>query len=320
MKNGIRIVLAATLVALAPAGASAQAGFPSRQLTIVVPFPAGSGTDTSARFVAQKLSEAIGQPVVVDNKPGANGFIAAQAAARAAPDGHTLFVTTMTTQSVNPFLFKQLPYDPERDFAPVSMFVKSPLFLVVRNDDKAPKTLPELIERARAGNLTYASGNTSSRLAAELLAAQTKTKLLHVPYRGTPQALADLLGGRIDLMFPDVTPATPHVRDGKLRALGVTGRDRVKSFPDVPTMAEIGVPIDLIVWAGAFAPAGTPKPVVERLSAELRKIVVTQEALDFFARFGGTTWPTTPEEMAAILKKEREFWGAAVKAAGIEPE
>lgn len=322
MKRRTLATLAAVAsLALVPVAALAQAAYPTKPIKIIVPFPAGSGTDASARFVAQKLSDMLGQSVIVDNKPGANGFIAAQAVEQSAPDGHTLFVTTMTTQSVNPHIFKKLPYNPS-GFVPVSVITASPLVLVVRNDAASPKSLAELTERAKKtpGKLAYASGNTSSRVSAEMYAAQAGLQLLHVPYKGTPQGLTDLMGGQIDLMFPDVTPSVPHVKDGKLRALAVTGKKRLASLPDVPTMAEAGVPVDLIVWSGALAPAGTPQAIVDKLSASINKVLSTQEARDFFGRFGGEPMPTTPAEMAKFLKEEVETWGRAVKAAGIQPE
>nr|MBF0683527.1 tripartite tricarboxylate transporter substrate binding protein [Pseudomonas sp.] len=184
----------AALAALACAGilpgiASAQSDYPNKPIKVIVPFPPGSGTDNSARYVGQKLSDVLGQSVVVENKPGASGFIAAQAVAEAPPDGYTLFITTMTTQSVNPHLFKKLPYDPVKDFEPVSIISASPLLLIVRNDESSPKSLAELTERAKQapGKLTFASGNTSSRVSAEMYAAQAGIKMLHVPYKGTPQ-------------------------------------------------------------------------------------------------------------------------------------
>lgn len=244
-RRTLAAIAAIAAVSVFPTIASAQSNYPERAIRIIVPFPPGSGTDNSARYVGQKLSESLGQTVVIENKPGANGFIAAQAVAEAPADGYTLFITTMTTQSVNPHLFKKLPYDPVKDFAPVSVISASPLLLVVRNDDASPKSLAELTERAKQapGKLTFASGNTSSRVSAEMYAAQMNLKLLHVPYKGTPQALVDVIGGQVDLMFPDLSPVVPLVKEGKLRPLAVTGRKRITSLPEVPTMAEAGAPL-----------------------------------------------------------------------------
>lgn len=315
--------LMASLLLLSPLAAVAQADYPAKPIKIIIPFPAGSGTDSSARFVAQQITQQTGQAVVVDNKPGANGFIAAQAAAQAAPDGYTMFITTMTTQSVNPFLFKKLPYDPVKDFEPVSLISLSPMLLVMRNAEDRPKTVAELTARAKmaSGKMTYASGNTSSRVAAETYKKMAGVDLLHVPYKGTPQAITDLLGGQVDLMFPDLTPSVPLVKDGRLRALGVTGSKRISILPDVPTMAEAGLTgFDLVTWSAAFVPAKTPKPVVDRLSELIRKALSTKEARDHYSRTGSEPSPSSPSELETFTKSELVKWGRAVKAAGIEPE
>jgi tripartite-type tricarboxylate transporter receptor subunit TctC len=318
------ILLMAAMVGLGALSgtASAQAKYPSKPIRIIVPFPAGSGTDASARYVAQHMSEILGQPVVVDNRAGGNGFIAAQAVAQSPADGYTIFVTTMTTQSVNPHLYKKLPYDPFKDFTPVAMITKSPMVLVVRNTPGEPKSLAEMTAKAKKGSakMTYASGNTSSRVSAEMYANQSGIKLLQVPYKGTPQALTDLIGGQVDLMFPDLTPAVPLVKDGKLRALAVTGTRRVPVLPDVPTMAEAGVPVDLVAWAGALVPAGTPPQIVNQLSEVMQKVLSTQQAKEFFARYGGEPTPSSAAEMEQFLKKELDNWGRAIRVAGIEPE
>lgn len=315
--------LMASLLLLSPLAAVAQADYPAKPIKIIIPFPAGSGTDSSARFVAQQIAQQTGQAVVVDNKPGANGFIAAQAAAQAAPDGYTIFITTMTTQSVNPFLFKKLPYDPVNDFEPVSLISQSPMLLVVRNTDDQPRTVAELTARARkpGAMISYASGNTSSRVAAETFKQIARVDFLHVPYKGTPQGISDLLGGQVDLMFPDLTPSVPLVKDGRLRALGVTGLRRISSLPEVPTMAEAGLAgFDLVTWSAAFVPAKTPKAVVDKLNALIAKGLATREAQVHYARTGSEATPSTPAELADFAKSELVKWGRAVRAAGIEPE
>lgn len=325
MMRSRRLIIAglASLAVLPTLSAHAQADYPTRSIRIIIPFPAGSGTDASARFVAQQITQQTGQAVVVDNKPGANGFIAAQAAAQAAPDGYTVFITTMTTQSVNPFLFKKLPYDPVKDFEPVSLISQSPMLLVVRNAPDQPRTVEELTARAKkpGAQISYASGNTSSRVAAETYKQIAGVDFLHVPYKGTPQGISDLLAGRVDLMFPDLTPSVPLVKDGRLRALGVTGTRRIGTLPEVPTLAEAGLAgFDLVTWSAAFVPARTPKAVVDRLNALIVKGLGTPEARAHYARTGSEATPGTPAELAAFTRSERVKWGRAVQAAGIEPE
>jgi tripartite-type tricarboxylate transporter receptor subunit TctC len=323
MRPSRRDALAACAALIAaPAVVRAQAQFPTRPIRFILPFPPGSGTDTGARVVAKQLTEATGQPVVVDNRAGGNGVIAAQAAAQAPADGYTVFVTTMTTQAVNLALYRKLPYDPQKDFVPVVRFALSPMLLVVRAADDQPRTVAELAERMRKGPapLNYASGNTSSQVAAGQFARMVGATATHVPYKGTPQGLTDLIAGQVDFFFPDLTPSVPLVRDGKLRALAVTGRDRIASLPELPTMREAGFPVDLVTWSGAFVPAGTPRPIVERLNELLRKALASSEYGELMKRSGTTGGPTTPEEFAAFVKDEVEVWGTAVRAAGIEPQ
>lgn len=309
-------------VALMPLTAASQPAYPSKPIRFILPFPPGSGTDIGARIIAQSITAQTGQSVVVDNRAGGNGVIAAQAVAQAAPDGYTVFVTTMTTQSVNPFLFKKLPYDPVRDFAPVTLFAHSPMILIVRNTEDAPKSLAELTDRIRRnpGKYSFASGNTSSRLAAETYVGGIGGNAVHVPYKGTPQAILDVINGQIEFMFPDLSPAVPLVKSGQLRALAVTGKRRVGSVPELPTMGEAGVPVELVAWSGAFVPAGTPRPVVERLNALMHTALASKEYREQNARSGTESAPMTPEQFAEFLRSETENWGRAVKAAGIQPE
>ena len=312
-----------SLAVLSPGALMAQSTYPSKAIKIIIPFPPGSGTDMSARFVAQQITQQTGQPVIVESKPGANGFIAAQAAVQAAPDGYTVFVTTMTSQSVNPFLFKKLPYDPVKDFEPVSQISLSPMMLVVRNTEDQPKTVAELTARAKkaSGKMTYASGNTSSRVAAETYKHMAGVDLLHVPYKGVPQGIADMLGGQIDMMITDVGPVSALIKGGKLRALGVTGSKRLPNFPDVPTLAESGLPgIDLQTWVAAYVPAKTPKPIINRLSELINKALTSKEAAEHYGRMGNAAVPSSPSELEAFGRSELVKWGRAVKAAGIEPE
>jgi tripartite-type tricarboxylate transporter receptor subunit TctC len=317
-----RALAAGAALIAAPVAGRAQSQYPSKPIRFILPFPPGSGTDVGARVVAKQLTEMTGQPVVVDNRAGGNGLIAAQAAAQAAPDGYTVFVTTMTTQAVNLALYRKLPYDPQKDFVPVARFGLSPMLLVVRNTDDQPKTVAELAERMRKSPtpLNYASGNTSSQVAAGLFKKLAGASATHVAYKGTPQGLTDLMAGQVDFFFPDLTPSVPLVKDGKLRALAVTGRSRIPSLPDLPTMREAGFPVDLVTWSGAFVPAGTPRPVVERLNELLRKALASSDYQELNKKSGTSSVPTTPDEFAAFVKEEVDVWGSAVRAADIEPQ
>lgn len=326
MYGPLRIVLTGLLAAASVCSSAlaqpAGAPYPSKPIRFILPFPPGSGTDIGARIIAQSVSTQTGQTVVVDNRAGGSGFIAAQAVAQAAPDGYTVFVTTMTTQAVNQWLFKKLPYNPARDFAPVTLFALSPMILIVRNTPDAPKTLAELTERVRksAGKATFASGNSSSRLAAETYRAALGLDAVHVPYKGTPQAITDLIGGQVDFMFPDLSPAVPLVKSGQLRALAVTGSKRVPSVPELPTMGELGTPVNLVAWSGAFVPAGTPRPVIDRLNQLMHQALASREYQEQSAKSGTEATPMTPDQFGEFVRAEVDNWGRAVKAAGIQPE
>ncbi len=329
MYRPLRIVLtglaaAATLSspALAQTAGAGAAAYPSKAIRFILPFPPGSGTDIGARILAQQVSVQTGQPVVVDNRAGGNGLIAAQAAAQAPADGYTVFVTTMTTQAVNLSLYKKLPYDPAKDFAPVTLLNKSPMLLIVRAAPDAPKSVAELSERIRRspGKVNFASGNTSSRVGAEMYRSLIGGEVVHVPYKGTPQAIVDVISGQIDFMFPDLSPAVPLVKSGQLRALGVTGNRRVGSLPDVPTMAEAGVPVDLVAWSGAFVPAGTPRPIIDRLNKLMHTAMSSREYQEQAVKSGTEPTPMSPEQFGEFVRSEVENWARAVKASGIQPE
>ena len=310
-------VLTAGALALA---VHAQA-YPTKPITIVVPFPAGSGTDQVARGMAQVISADLnGATVVIDNKPGASGMIAAQIAAHAPADGYTLFMTTNTTQSADPHLFKKLSYDPDKDFAPVAALAKGAMVLTVPTDS-AIHTLAEFIARARQKPVTFGAGNSSSRVAGELFKQSTQTQLTYVPYKGNPQAVTDLLGGQIDSMFADTATALPLVKSGKLRALGYTGLQRSWAFPTVPTLDEQGVKgYELSYWVAVYAPRGTPTEVVQRLNAVFVKSVHTEAVRGVFANAVLDIYTTTPQGLAEFQQHETEKWGRIIRAAGIEPE
>jgi len=311
------------LLALGLLGLQAvAAGYPERPIKLIVPFPAGSGTDVGARVLGNWLTVKTGQPVIVDNRPGGSGLIAAQAAATAAPDGYTVLLTTNTTHAANPAMFKKLPYDPVKDFEPVSMVGSAGLLLLVPVDS-AHKDIASLLAQLRPGGkqLRFGFGNSSSRIAGELLKIATGADLLAVPYKGTPQALTDLIGKHIDFMFCDIGAALPLMMGGKLRALAATGADRELLLRDVPTLQEAGVKgFDMTVWSTVFVPAKTPKETVAKLSELLRAALADAAVRQEFANTGGRSRGSTPDELRTFVKEEMTKWAAAVKAAGIQPE
>ncbi len=311
------------LIALGLLGLQAvAAGYPERPIKLIVPFPSGSGTDVGARVLGNWLTAKTGQPVIVDNRPGASGFIAAQAAAAAAPDGYTLLLTTNTTHAANPAMFRKLPYDPVKDFEPVSMVGSAGLLLLV-SADSPYKDVGSFLAQLRAGGkrLNFGAGNSSSRIAGELLKTATGADLLAVPYKGTPQALTDLIGRQIDFMFCDIGAALPLVMGGKLRALAASGANRESLLREVPTLQEAGVKgFDMTVWSALFVPAKTPKETVAKLSELLRAALADAPVRQEFANTGGRTRGSTPDELRTFMKAEMTKWAAAVKTAGIQPE
>ncbi|MCW5637173.1 MAG: tripartite tricarboxylate transporter substrate binding protein [Rubrivivax sp.] len=311
---------ACTVLAL-PGLAAAQA-FPARPITFVVPFAAGSATDQLARALGQSVTEQTKQAVVVDNKAGASGMLAAQQAARAAADGYTVLITTNTTHAANEHLYKKLPYHPVKDFAPVTGLGKGGQVLVV-NTTSPYKSVADVLAAARKspGKLSFGSGSSSSRVAGEMLKQLAGVDLLHVPYKSNPLAITDLLGGQIDLMITDTATGVPQVKAGKLRALGYSTQKRSAQLPDVPTIDEAGVKgYDMGYWFAAYVPAGTPAPVVARLNELLVAAVKSAPAKAFFDAGGSEGWTTTPDELAKFQAAETLKWGKVIKAAGIEAE
>src|SRR5690606_32725224 len=299
-----------------------QAAYPEKPITLVVPFPAGSGTDSVGRIFAEELSKELGQPIVVENKPGANATIAANYVARAKPDGYTLFVTTNTSHSAAPWLMKNVSYDPVKDFTPIARGGNLP-FILVTNPDRPYKTVKELIEYARAnpGDVTYATGNSTGIVAGGRLAVATQTEMLHVPYKGTPQALTDLVGGQVDFMFTDLTSGTPFVNSGRLHAMAVSTAKRSALLPDLPSMEEAGVPdFDINSWNGYFGPAGMPPDVVKVLNTAINKIVSDSDIKERLAKLGFDAFSGTPEEFEQFVKEQYVLWGNWIKAAGIEQQ
>nr|WP_240636183.1 tripartite tricarboxylate transporter substrate binding protein [Caldimonas tepidiphila] len=313
--------MAAGLLGAVPGVAGAQAAFPSKPITIIVPFSAGGTTDILARLIGQQLGPELGgQTVVIDNRAGAGGNIGAQAAARAAADGHTLFMGTVGTHAINASLYKKLPYDPVKDFAPLTRVAVVPNLLVTH--PSVPfKTVPEMIAYARAnpGKLTFGSpGNGSSpHISGELFKSLAKVDMQHIPYKGSAPAMSDLLGGQIDVMFDNMPSALPHVKSGKLRALAVTPARRSPELPSVPTLAEAGVPgYEATSWFGLYAPAGTPPQVLSRLHGALTKVLASPEVQKKIAEQGAEPVSETPEEFAAFMRRETEKWARVVRESG----
>ena len=313
------LALAAT--AALPQFAQAQA-YPSKPITFVVPFAAGSATDQLARALGQSVGDQSKQPVIVDNKGGASGMIAAAQVAKAAPDGYTVLITTNTTHAANEHLYKKLSYDPVKDFAPITGLGKGGQVLVVRTD--APyKNVMDLVAAAKKtpGKLSFGSGSSSSRTAGEMFKQLSGTDILHVPYKSNPNAITDLLGGQIDFMITDTSTGVPQVKGGKLKALGVSTTERNPLLPEVPTIAEAGVKgYDMGYWFAAYAPAGTPPAAVAKLRELLAAATQSPAAKSFFDGSGSVAWTTSPEALAKFQADETAKWGKVIKAAGIEPE
>jgi tripartite-type tricarboxylate transporter receptor subunit TctC len=288
---------------------------------VVVPSPPGGGTDILARVLAQHFSKAFGQPFVVENKPGAGNMIGIESVARSPGDGYTLLVTA-STLALNSVLYKKVPYDPVRDFAPITLAATAPNVLVV-NPALPVKSLAEFIALAKAkpGALSYGTPGigTSPHLSMELLKSMAGIDLQHVPYRGTAAAVTDVIGGQIAAMFANALTAKPHVDSGRVRALAVSGPSRVEAFPTVPTVAEAGVPgYDAMQWYGMAAPAGTPAQIVGRLHAEAAKALQSNEMKEKLALDGAQPVGSTPAEFAALIRRELDKWTRVVRAAGIE--
>ena len=311
---------AAVAVSLAPLVTQAQPAFPTKPITIIVPFSAGGTTDILARVVGLYMGTDLGQPVVVDNRAGAGGNIGGQAAARATADGYTLFMGTVGTHAINQSLYKKMPFDPIKDFAPLSRVAMVPNLLVA-NPSQPYKNVKEMIAYAKAnpGKINFgSSGNGSSiHLSGEHFKQMAGVDMQHVPYRGSAPAVSDLLGGQISVMFDNMPSAIPHVKGGKLRALAVTTAKRSPALPDVPTIAEAGVPgYEATSWFGLLAPAGTPAPIVAKLNASILKALADPEVKKKLAEQGAEPFGEKPEQFAAFIQAETAKWGKVVKDSG----
>ena len=318
MRTAVYAFLLASLACLAPAKAQ---DWPARQVTIVVPFSAGGTTDMFARMLANGLQGKYGTPFIVENRPGAGGNVATAAVARAPADGYTVLVGTVSTHAINPFLYKSLPYDAQKAFQPVSLIARLPNMLVVNNRVPA-KTVAELIEylKKNEGKLSYGSSGvgTSTHLASELFQLKTGTKMVHVPYRSSGDVMNALVGGHIDLAFDNITLAWPQAKAGTMRALAVTSTEPSATAPDVPPVAATLPGFDATSWHGVFVPAQTPRPVVDALAAEVKRIFTAPELQKNLSEIGAVASPMTPEEFAGFIASERRKWQDVVKAAGVQ--
>lgn len=321
MQQFIRAALAAGLAA-ASLCTQAQQPYPSAPITLVVPFAAGSGTDAVARTLGQKLAERLGQPVLVDNKPGANAQLAAQIVARAKPDGYTLFMTTNTSHSANPALYDKLRYDPIKDFTPVARVGELPFALAVHPSVPAA-SLAELIAHARAhpGQLSYATPNSTSLVAMESIKRIAGIDLLGVPYKSSPQALADLVGGQVQVYMADLGSARSVLASDKVRTLGISTAQPSALLPGAPPIAQVIKGFDLTSWNGIFGPAGMPPAVVARINAELQAVLAEKPTQDKLAQLGFQVWPSkTPEEFARYVAEQLAHWRSLIQQAGIRAE
>jgi tripartite-type tricarboxylate transporter receptor subunit TctC len=301
---------------------AAQTDYPSRPLRLVVTVPPGGAADFIARLVGGKMSESLGQPVVVENKAGASGTIAADAVAKAPADGYTLLQNSITTHGIGPHLFQTLPYDPVKDFAPVSGLALLPLIMAV-NAELPARDVKELIAYAKTHSVNFASsGNGGApHMAAELFKSVTGAPIVHVPYKGSGPAVADLVGGRVQIMFDAAPSLIAHVRSGKLRVLAAASTERNRLLPDVPTFAQLGYPqVNVSLWYGLLAPAGTPRPVIDKLNRTLAQILDAKEVTERLHGQGAEPMRGSPEDFAAFMREDRAKWAPVVKAANIKAE
>jgi tripartite-type tricarboxylate transporter receptor subunit TctC len=309
---------------LLSSGVLAQPVYPSKPLHLVVPFPAGGPTDIITRALGQKLSEALGQPVLVDNKLGAGGAIGSAIVAKSAPDGYTILMGTTSTHSIGPLLNSKTPYNVERDFVPVCMVARATQILVVA-PSLPVNNVAELIAlaKARPGQLNYSSSGVGTivHLTSEMFRSMAGVDIVHVPYKGVSLAIPDLMSGRISMMFDSIVTALPQVKSGKVKALAIASATRSALVPELPTVAEAGLPgFDGDTYFGVFAPAGTPRDIVARLNAELTKIVHLQEIKERLSAQGAEPVGTTPEQFARVIKAANAKWARVIKDAGVSVE
>jgi tripartite-type tricarboxylate transporter receptor subunit TctC len=316
------LLLLSAIGAMALAGTAAAQSYPSRTVTLVVPFAAGSGTDGVARVVAQKLGERLGQTVIVENKPGASAQIAADHVAGSKPDGYTLMMTTNTSHSANPSLFKSLRYDPIKDFTPITRVGELP-FAVVVNPKLPVKTMKEFVEYVKTSpkKVSYGTPNSTSLVASETIARLAGIQMLQVPYKSSPQTMTDLIGGQIDFYVVDFGSGLGMMKTDKVRTLAVTTAAPSKLLPSVPPVAQTIPGFDLTSWNGIFGPAGLPKPIVERLNSEILAVLADKEVQENLAQQGFQVSPSaSPQEFAEYVAAQLGHWSSLIKQAGIEPQ
>ncbi len=315
-------MIAAGVLAAGPSSAQSTYPAPGKNITLVLPFAAGSGTDTTTRIISKDLAKALGASIVIENKPGANGSIAASYVARSEPDGYTIFVTTNTSHSANPYLLKNMTYDPIKDFTPIARTGDLPFMLVI--DPKLPvNSVADLIALAKKepGKYSYASGSSSAIVSGATFATLAGIDLLHVPYKSSPPALTDVIAGRVSMMFVDVLTGLPHVKAGALKALAVTTKQRSALLPQLPSMDEAGVKgFDITSWQGYLGPANLPKDIVTKLNAEIRKIVETPSVRQELAERGMEAFSGTPESFEKFLKEQLVVWEKLIRDAKIEKQ
>ncbi|MET1113937.1 MAG: tripartite tricarboxylate transporter substrate binding protein [Comamonas sp.] len=314
----LALTLAIALGASALAPMAFAQSYPARPVTLVVPFPPGGGTDTGGRVIAEQLSRRWGQTVIVENKGGAAGQIGADQVAKAKPDGYTLLLGNIGTQAINPSLYAKLPYDPDKAFAPISLIAELPLVMMV-NPQVAAQTPADFIALARsqAGKLSYSSSGAGGapHLVAEMFKDQTRSFIVHVPYRGGGPAIADLLAGHVDLSFMTALEASGHIKAGKLRALAVTSDKRLPALPDVPTLAEGALPgFNAISWIGLLAPAGTPQEIQEKIAADVRAVLADEAVKARFAALGGVPRATTPQEFTRLIAADKARYAEIIRS------
>lgn len=317
-KITLALMLALVATALRPVAAQT---YPAKPIRFIVPFPPGGGNDLIARELSQHLTESLGQPMVVDNRPGASTLIGAEAAAKASPDGYTLFMGNNSTLTINPHLYKKLPYDAVRDFAPLSLLASAP-FVLLAHPSVPAQSVKELIAlaRQRPGQLNFGSSGLgiATHLAGEMFKLMARVDIVHIPYKGAAPALTDLIGGQIELLFNNVISAMPHVRSGRLRALAVTSKTRSHALPQVPAVAEAGLPdYEASVWYAVLAPARAPAPVLTRLHGEFVKALQQPRVQDRLASDGASIVGSTPEVLARTIEADLARWGKVIKQNGI---